>query len=103
VDTSVSGTVTGNAPLYRVTISAAGLPAGSTGTLRVVPDRLVLAWNVGPRCDRVRDGLVCEVSAADPTVTLNVVALPGTSLTATLDAGEDDPDPANNTWRGRLD
>ncbi len=103
MDTSISGSVGGNAPLFRVTLRAAGVQADRPATLRVTLTRVVLLWNVDPQCDRVATGLLCQVTSADPSVSMNVVALPGASVTATLEGPADDPDPANNTWRAVLD
>ena len=103
VDTSISGSVGGNAPLFRVTMRAAGVSADRPATLRVTLSRVVLIWNVDPQCDRVATGLLCTVTAADSSVSMNVVALPGASVTATLAGPADDPDPDNNIWRAVLD
>jgi predicted kinase len=56
-----------------------------------------------PRCTVGRRTLTCTVAAADTSpIELVLLALPGASVTATLEAAAGDPDPGNNTWRATL-
>ena len=104
MDASLSGTVTGNGPFYRVRLEAAGLAAGDVARLEVDLTRVVFVFERDARCDTRSGGLTCEVSAADTSrVDMILVAPSGATVTATLTPGVDDPDAGNNTWRAVLD
>ena len=100
VDLSVSGTSAGEDPQYTVTVNVSGVPEGSTArlvvsaegasTMRVATDET--------RCEPTNSLVItCLVTDSRPVV-LTVVAPQGATVTATVEAIDDtpDPDPANN-------
>lgn len=99
----MTGSVSGSSPLFRAAVQVADLPADRTAELVFSSERVILMWTNQPGCSVTGDTMTCTVSGGGTSsVAVNLLALPGASITATLVMTEPDANLDNNTWRADL-
>lgn len=99
----MGGSVSGDAPLFRVDLQVADLPAGRTAQLVVTSEQVVVLWTDHDACSGDRTGMTCTLTGGTTSVVrVNVVAPSGASITASLVLTDPDPVPGNNVWRADL-
>jgi hypothetical protein len=96
--------VSGTRPTFEVVLRISDLPSGALAVLALkAPDASVVRTQDG-RCLSTKVVASCLITGSDlRPVAFEVVAPQGTLVEATLIPIAPDLDPANNTWRARLD